>query len=57
MNGPGEKDTHDCPECGDEGAYFNGEENECPACGHAEDAIGEDGTNISQEIKDILDNE
>lgn len=26
-------DTVDCPECGDEGAYFNGMTYECPNCG------------------------
>jgi|GEM_PF-4778571 len=28
------KDTEECPMCGDEGAYFNGVEYECPNCGY-----------------------
>jgi len=27
-------DTVDCPECGDEGAFFNGVTYECPNCGY-----------------------
>ncbi|MDR2193907.1 MAG: hypothetical protein LBP19_05490 [Treponema sp.] len=27
-------DTTDCPQCGEEGAYFNGFQYECPECGY-----------------------
>ena len=27
-------DTTICPKCGNEGAYFNGLEYECPECGY-----------------------